>query len=182
MALEKSKNVAEKPLTSVMEDYLEVIYDLDKNKKVVRVKDIAKKLDVKMPTVTSMLKTLSSRGLIHYEKYEYVELTKTGGHIGREMQKKHQILRTFLTDILKVEYETADEEACKMEHALSDGTLSTLTEFMEFIQKCPRTGENWLQRFEEYKHGGCVWEKCSERTEEFISEFHQRIDSLETTD
>ena len=182
MTLDKNQTASQKPLTPVMEDYLEVIYDLDKNKKVVRVKDIAKKLDVKMPTVTSMLKTLSSRGLIHYAKYEYVELTKTGGNIGREMQKKHETIRAFLTDILKVEFETADEEACKMEHALSDGTLSTLTDFMEFIQKCPRTGENWLQRFEEYKQGGCVREKCSERTEEFISEFHQRIDSLETAD
>ena len=68
----------EKPLTSVMEDYLEAIFDLDKQKKVVRVKDIAKRLNVKMPTVTSMLKTLSKRELVHYEKYEYVEPTEKG--------------------------------------------------------------------------------------------------------
>ena len=59
----KTNISAEKPLTSVMEDYLEAIFDLGKEKKVVRVKDIAKRLDVKMPTVTNMLKTLSGRGL-----------------------------------------------------------------------------------------------------------------------
>jgi len=46
-----------------MEDYLEAIFDLDKDKRVVRVRDIAKRLDVKMPTVTSMLRTLNDRGL-----------------------------------------------------------------------------------------------------------------------
>ncbi len=57
MVQEKTKQPAEKPLTSAMEDYLETIFDLDRQKKVVRVKDIAKRLSVKMPTVTSMLKT-----------------------------------------------------------------------------------------------------------------------------
>ena len=85
----------EKPLTSAMEDYLEAIFDLDKQKKVVRVKDIAKRLNVKMPTVTSMLKTLSKRGLVHYEKYEYVEPTEKGSEVGREMRRRHGILSRF---------------------------------------------------------------------------------------
>jgi len=71
-------NILKKPLTPAMEDYLEAIFNLSKEKRVVRVKDIAKRLDVKMPTVTSMLKTLSKRELIDYEKYEYLELTKKG--------------------------------------------------------------------------------------------------------
>ena len=44
----------------------------------VRIKDIAKRMDVKMPTVSSMLKTLKNKGLVNYEKYKYVELTKDG--------------------------------------------------------------------------------------------------------
>lgn len=59
---------ATKTLTSVMEDYLETIFNLEIDKKVVRVKDIAGRLKVKMPSVTSMLKTLSERGLVNYEK------------------------------------------------------------------------------------------------------------------
>src|SRR6056297_1675065 len=101
-----------------MEDYLETIFDLDQEKKVVRVKDIAKRLEVRMPTVTSMLKTLSKRGLVHYEKYEYVDLTAEGLDIGREVQRRHEILFKFLTNILKIKVDTANEEACKMEHTL----------------------------------------------------------------
>jgi DtxR family Mn-dependent transcriptional regulator len=178
MECSKNSNPIEKPLTSVMEDYLEAIFNLDKEKKVVRVKDIAKRLDVKMPTVSSMLKTLSKRELVNYEKYEYVELTADGADVGREMQRRHEVLRKFLTDILKVDFKTADEEACKMEHTLSSGTLDSLTDFVAFIQTCPRAGEGWLDHFQEYRLHGQRHEKCVERTENFSCEFKQRVDSM----
>jgi DtxR family Mn-dependent transcriptional regulator len=153
MAESKKASAVEKPLTSVMEDYLEAIFDLDQEKRVVRVKDIARRMDVKMPTVSSMLKTLNDRGLVNYEKYEYVELTKNGAGVGKEMRRRHEILRKFLTEILTIDHDVADEEACKMEHALSDATLDSLTDFMEFIQTCPRAGESWLSLFEAYRQG-----------------------------
>ena len=179
MALPKTNKAVQKPLTSVMEDYLEAIFVLYENKKVVRVKDIAQKLDVKMPTVTSMLKTLSKRKLVYYEKYEYVELTAKGTAVGRETKRKHQLLCKFLTDILKVDFKTADQEACKMEHSLSPATLNSLADFMAFIQSCPRTGESWLNRFEEFRRHGRRPEKCMEHTEQFSHEFKQRVDSLQ---
>jgi DtxR family transcriptional regulator, Mn-dependent transcriptional regulator len=150
----------EKPLTSTMEDYLEAIYDLDKDKKVIRVRDIAKRLDVKMPTVTSMLKTLNDRGLVNYEKYEYVELTDSGAGVGREMHRRHEVLFRFLTDILKIDHKTADGEACKMEHSLSASTLESLTDFMQFIQDCPRAGDSWLHYFEEFRKSGRTNVNC----------------------
>jgi DtxR family Mn-dependent transcriptional regulator len=154
-------NAPERPLTSVMEDYLEAISELDQEKKVVRVKDIAKRMDVKMPTVSSMLRTLSDRGMVSYEKYEYVELTPDGETVGREMSRRHRILFDFLTRVLRVDQETADIDACRMEHALSPGTLESLTGFMEFIQNCPRAGEGWLDHFEEFLHRGGTPDGCN---------------------
>jgi DtxR family transcriptional regulator, Mn-dependent transcriptional regulator len=159
--------VVEKPLTATMEDYLEAIYDLDKDKKVVRVKDIAKRLDVKMPTVTSALKTLNERGLVHYEKYEYVELTTEGTAVGHEMHRRHVLLLKFLTDILKIDFQTADEEACKMEHALSVATLERLADFMSFVQECPRAGESWLNHFETFRIEGQKPAHCATCTDTF---------------
>ncbi len=176
MTLQPNEKTQEKPLTSVMEDYLEVIFDLDREKKAIRVKDIAKRMDVKMPTVTSMLKTLNDRGLVHYEKYEYVELTRDGASVGREMHRRHLILRKFLTTILKIDPPVADEEACKMEHALSEETLSSLTDFMAFIQSCPRTGESWLEHFETYREQGHVPEKCRDHGDGFSCEFKDCVD------
>ena len=176
MAFSKSGYLPEQMLTPTMEDYLEAIFNLDKSKKFVRVKDIAYRMDVKMPTVTSMLKTLSGKGLANYKKYEYVELTAEGVKVGREICRRHQLLFRFLTDILKIESKTADEEACRMEHSLSAGTLSSLTDFMSFIQACPRTGESWLAQFEEYRlHGGRP-ENCAERTLIFSSQFKNKAD------
>ena len=147
----------EKPISNVMEDYLEAIYEIGLEKKVVRVRDIAAKMDVKMPTVTSMLKNLNSRDLVDYEKYEYVELSPEGRKVAQEMYRRHRVLRTFLNEILGINHKIADEEACKMEHALSSGTLDSFIDFMSFIHECPRAGESWLKRFEEYrKHGPSV--------------------------
>lgn len=172
----------ERPLSSVMEDYLEAIFDLDCEKKVVRVKDIAKRMNVKMPTVTSMLKTLSDRGLVHYEKYEYVELTRAGTAVGKEMRRRHEILFEFLTGILKIDSETADADACKMEHALSSDTLDSLIDFMAFIQACPRAGESWLAHFEEYRRHGHQPEKCRAFGELFSCNFQQKMDDLKNPD
>lgn len=180
MGSNNEESVTDKPLTSVMEDYLEAIFDLDQEKKVVRVKDIAKRMDVKMPTVSSMLKTLNDRGLVNYEKYEYVELTKDGSNIGKEMRRRHEVLRKFLTEILEIEFKTADDEACKMEHALSANTLDSLTDFMAFIQKCPRTGDSWLNYFKEYRQQGHRPEKCQARRKDIkdiIREFENQIES-----
>jgi DtxR family Mn-dependent transcriptional regulator len=170
-----SKNL----ITSTMEDYLEAIYNLSKEKGAIRVRDIAKKLAVKMPTVTNMLKTLSENGLIDYEKYEYLELTKKGSNVGQEIDLRHQILRKFLTDILKIAYNQADEDACKMEHAVSTATLEALVDFMEFIENCPRGGANWLECFDEYKVHGQPKDTCLERMKRFAKEYNAKIKDME---
>jgi DtxR family Mn-dependent transcriptional regulator len=175
MAAPNKDNAAEKPLSSVMEDYLEAIFDLDQEKRFVRVKDIARRMDVKMPTVSSMLKTLNNRGLVNYEKYEYVELTRDGLNVGKEMRRRHGILFKFLTEILEIEDKTADEEACRMEHALSSDTLDSLIDFMEFIQTCPRTGESWLKYFKEYRVDGHRPDKCKARKTAFSREFDDQM-------
>jgi DtxR family Mn-dependent transcriptional regulator len=88
------------------------------------------------------------------------------------------VLFKFLTDILKIKSQTADEEACRMEHALSTGTLSSITDFMEFIQACPRAGESWLAQFEEFRLHGQRPEDCAERTLIFSSDFKKKVDRL----
>jgi DtxR family Mn-dependent transcriptional regulator len=178
MVCAKNRDVSKKPLTPVMEDYMEAIYKLNKEKKVVRVKDIARQLDVRMPTVTNMLKTLNERGMVDYQKYEYIGLTDDGAQVGREVQHKHETLRTFLVDILQVELTTADEEACKMEHALGSTTLENLIAFMAFIQECPRVGASWLHFFEEYRRHGRIPEKCMQHADGFSETFRHRVEQV----
>ena len=174
----KSK-ASDKPLTSVMEDYLEAIFDLDREKKVVRVRDIAQRMDVKMPTVSSMLKTLRDRGMVHYEKHEYVELTPGGSKVGKEMNRRHVILKQFLTEILKIKNGIAEKEACQMEHALSAKTLDRLTTFMEFIQSCPQTGKSWLRYFKEFLQNGRKPDECQILSTDHLSSSKKKVDVQE---
>jgi DtxR family Mn-dependent transcriptional regulator len=174
-------NSLRSPLTPTIENYLEAIFNLAKEKRVVRVRDIAKRLGVKMPTVTNMLKTLRGKGLIDYEKYEYLELTGKGSDVGSDIDQRHQVLRGFLTDVLKVDFHQADEDACKMEHAVSPTTLERIVDFMEFIESCPRGGSDWLQHFDEYTEHGRIKDKqkCLEKMKEFAREYNATIKEME---
>ena len=98
MQTDESKKSTPRPLTSTMEDYLEAIVNLEKEKRAVRVKDIAKRLQVRMPTVTSMLKTLDRAGLVNYQKNPTVNTSRTSPFT---LMCRARIQSTnFLTDVL----------------------------------------------------------------------------------
>ncbi|MFH1135300.1 MAG: metal-dependent transcriptional regulator [Pseudomonadota bacterium] len=137
----------EKPLATVMEDYLQAIYDSGLEKKVVRVRDIAGKMDVKMSTAAGMLKTLGSRELVEYEKYEYVELNPEGRKVAAEMHRRRETMRKFPIEIPGVDAPTAAAEAYKIEHALGSPTLDKFIGFMAIIRVCRDRGESCLHRF-----------------------------------
>ncbi len=127
-----------KEITPTMEDYLEVIGQLGKKDEVVRVKNIARQLNVKMPSVTEALKTLAKDGLIRHEKYGYVELTQRGGRIAKEIYSRHQTLFKFLNQILGIDARTAEEDACKMEHTISSTARKKLIEFIKSLESRPQ--------------------------------------------
>ena len=146
-----------------MEDYLEAIVVLNKDRLAVRVSEISRNLGVRMPSVTAALKKLSEGGLVDHEKYGYVKLTPESEKIAEDVFHRHEILRHFLTDILNVDPETAAEDACKMEHAVSPVTLERLSKFMKFVSTCPTGEPDWLKGFEYFAECGERSEKCLER-------------------
>ena len=117
-------------LTSSMEDYLEAIFELDKNRRAVRVKDVAEKLEVTMPSVNGALKTLEAQGLIIHEKYDYIELTETGMTQASKIASKHHVICTFLKEFLGVDADTAEKEACRIEHVLCTDTIEKLEKYL----------------------------------------------------
>lgn len=157
-------------LTPAMEDYLELILKLQEQNRVVRVRDIAQGMSVTMPSVTSMLNTLARNDLISHGKYEYVELTPQGRGVAQDATRKHTVLFRFLKDILKVDPQQADSEACRMEHAITESTLSTLLEFLEFCETCPMAGRIWLGYFKRHCRTGTCVEKCRAHMSEVLEE------------
>ncbi len=127
-------------LTSSMENYLETIKNLETDKGVVRVKNVAQELKVKMSSVSGALETLAKERLISHEKYGYIQLTDQGKRLAEAICSRHRTLFKFLTEVLGVDPKTADEDACKMEHAVSPMVLEKLVELVEsFSQR----KQNW---------------------------------------
>ncbi|MBN1293496.1 MAG: metal-dependent transcriptional regulator [Candidatus Latescibacteria bacterium] len=118
-------------LSASLEDYLEAIFEIDKTKRAVRVKDVAHKLGVTMPSVNGALKNLEGKGLIAHEKYDYIELTEDGFFQASKIASRHKLIFNFLKDVLEVDIETAQEDACKIEHVLSSHTIEKLTGYMD---------------------------------------------------
>ncbi|WP_428896999.1 DtxR family transcriptional regulator [Parelusimicrobium proximum] len=117
-------------ITSSMEDYLEAISIASADKGYARVKDIKALMNVKMPSVTGAIKQLAKEELVAYEKYGYIELTEKGKKLADSVKKKHVIIHAFLEGVLKVKPETAEEDACKIEHVLSAETFDKLSKFV----------------------------------------------------
>lgn len=138
-------------LSENLEDYLEVILDLERTKKVARGKEIAQRLNIQPGSVTGALKTLDSKGLIHWERYGYVTLTEKGLSIAENITNRHSVLKGFLVDILQIDETTADATACRMEHAVDETTMARLVQFIEYLSECPHASTNCTQAFKTYR-------------------------------
>ncbi len=148
-------------LSENMENYLEAILQLEKVNKVARVKDIADRLCIQRGSASGALKTLAEKGLINYEPYSFITLTNDGRQIAEEIAHRHRVLKDFLENILRIDSETAEKTACKMEHAIDETTKERLVCFIEYIHSCPRAGEEWLRSFVEFcERGGKRGELC----------------------
>ncbi|MCD6081351.1 metal-dependent transcriptional regulator [candidate division WOR-3 bacterium] len=122
-----------KNMTRSLEDYLEAIWLLSRERKVVRVKDVANRLGVTTSSVVEALHNLQQRGLIIHERYGYIDLTPEGESSGRLIYNKHSLLYEFFTRVLGVSPEVADRDACNIEHYISMETLEKLSEFMKSL-------------------------------------------------
>lgn len=152
-----------KSLSSNMEDYLEAIEKLKKEMGVARVKDIGKLLNVKNPSVNAALYVLSDLGFVVHERYGYVDLTDKGEELAQNVKKRHDIMVRFLTTILNIDPKTAEDDACKMEHSMSNETFEKFTKFMEFVETCPEKERPvWLKNFDHYIKTGKK-QKCTKR-------------------
>ncbi|MFO7955487.1 MAG: metal-dependent transcriptional regulator [Candidatus Brocadiia bacterium] len=133
--------------TSRMEDYLEAVLALEGEDGEARVTDLAERLGVSKPTVSATLKSLESDGLVRHERYGGVRLTDRGRILARRTAANHRLLAGFLRDVLGVDEERADRDACAVEHHISPETRERLSRFVRFIEGCPRTGPGWLEHF-----------------------------------
>jgi len=122
-------------LTQSLEDYLEAITILEKEQGNARIRDIGRLLKVKNPSVVSAINILADSGYVSHEKYSYVELTRKGKKAAEKIHRKHRIIVKFLRDILKVPADTARNDACRIEHVISEETYGRILSAVEKPKK-----------------------------------------------
>jgi DtxR family transcriptional regulator, Mn-dependent transcriptional regulator len=141
-------------LSQSLEDYLEAIFLVSKEKKIVRVKDLVKKLDVKTASVIGALKKLEQKGFVEHEHYGYIDLTPDGVRKATRIYEKHQVLFRFLKDFLNVGEEVAEKDACQIEHFISDETFSKIIKLIRMLETEPDKIPTWFDELKDYMNSG----------------------------
>lgn len=113
------------------ENYLETILMLKEKRGVVRSIDIARTMNFSKPSVSRAVGILKEDGYIEIEPSGEIELTEKGKKKAAGIYERHQLLTEFLQKVAGVSEEIAEEDACKMEHILSDEVFQGIKEFMK---------------------------------------------------
>lgn len=111
-----------------IENYIEKILVLSQDGNGARVTDIASGLNVSKASVNEIIKKLKTEGLVTHERYRNVFLTDKGVMLAEQVYEKHEAIRIFLRDYLGVSEANAEEEACRIEHIISDETYQKILE------------------------------------------------------
>lgn len=108
-------------ITSAVQDYLKIIYDLSLSHQRASTTDIANSLNVTPASVTGMIKKLASATppLVEYRKHHGVTLTPAGKREALAIIRRHRLLELFLYEILEYSWDEIDAEACRLEHVIS---------------------------------------------------------------
>lgn len=121
-------------LTFTEENYLKAIYTLQsrQEKEVVSVNEIAEQMQTRPATVTDMMRKLSEKELVDYEKYKKLKLSEKGLDIALQIVRKHRLWETFLHDKLHFSWDEVHEVAEQLEHIHSSKLIDKLNEFLGY--------------------------------------------------
>lgn len=175
----------------IEENYLKALFNDANDVGEVSVKDLSKKLDIKMPTVTSMMKRLSSKGLVNYESYKPIKLTTKGKKAAGIIIRKHRLTEMYLVEKMGFGWENVHEIAEQMEHIKSPDLFDRMDELLNHPKHDPhgspipdKNGKiDWIHypKLSECKAGQTVKLKAVVNTSvDFLSFLNNRELSLKT--
>ena len=118
-------------LSESMEMYLETIFLIEKEHGHAHVVDIAKRLEITKPSVTKAMKQLKDEGFITRESYGHITLTDKGEIISKKIIYKHDLISNFLEKSLNLTSSEASENACRMEHIITDAMITAIESYFK---------------------------------------------------
>ena len=118
-----------------LEMYLETMYLLELTVGKIRCVDIAKQMHVSKPSVNKAVNVLKEQGYLTQETYGNVHLTESGRNKAIKIYETHTIRSCYLEEVLNISHDTAENDACKMEHILSEETFNKIKEIVKSSQQ-----------------------------------------------
>jgi DtxR family Mn-dependent transcriptional regulator len=126
-----------KELTSQAEEYLEAIFKLEQGEAGASTSGIAEELGIAQATVSGMLHRLREKGLLDYEPYGSISLTEEGRKEAAAVIRRHRLSERLLTDILGLPWDTAHQQACLLEHAITEEIAQAIETKLGEVRTCP---------------------------------------------
>lgn len=164
---------ANEKLSANIEEYLETIYKISQKESSIKTSKISKDLGITQASVSEMLKKLDKMDYVEYSQYKGVKLTDKGLKAAQKVTRKHRLLERFLRDILKLKDSFLHDQACEMEHSLSDEAERAMCQVLEHPDKCP--GDSVIPACD-LKFTSC--DECMQRKEEEVNEVGKRNENL----
>jgi DtxR family Mn-dependent transcriptional regulator len=119
-------------MTHTKENYLKAIYHLEQNREKISLSDLGKKMEVSMPTVNSMVKSLQEKKWVIYKKYQPLKLTDKGRVEAALIIRKHRLTEMFLAQFMDFGWEEVHEIAEEIEHLKVDKFFDRMDELLGF--------------------------------------------------
>ncbi len=123
--------------SEIIEEYLEAIYDLTQHREAARTNDLASRMHVSPASATEMAQRLAEEGYLRYERYKGASLTEKGMRVARKIKRRHRLMERFLVDVLGAKKGEFHEEACRLEHAISDESEKRICQIVNNPRFCP---------------------------------------------
>lgn len=161
-------------LSPTLEDYLETIYRIEREKRVARPRDICRAQNVAASTVTAALQSLAEKGLINYEPYELITLTDQGRKRGKDLATRHRIIKDFLENVLDLGAEGADATACRLEHLIDREALERFICFLAYMRSHSQEGAKWLESFRRFTKEGTGDLTCKECVDQYMKSIQKQ--------
>lgn len=124
-------------MSASTEEYLEALYTLTQDGQAASTTAVSKRLNIAPASVTEMLRKLADNGYVNYAPHQGVTLTPKGFSVAEKMTRRHRLLESFLHNVLKIGKEKVHNEACAMEHTISDETERALCQTLKSPDRCP---------------------------------------------
>ena len=129
------KNFHENAITHSGAHYLMAIYELTQNQGYARLSDIAKKLDISLGSLSISIRPLIKKGMIDQDGNKHLRLSEEGKSIAVQSKNTFAAIRYLLHNILGIDEKTAEIDACKIEHLLSEQSTIGLLNLIKVMQK-----------------------------------------------